>query len=198
MNLYRSRNREERVILVDGRDVEIGTEEKMRAHRAARLHRAFSVFVFSSHGEMLLQQRASVKYHSPDLWTNTCCSHPRPGESTDGAAHRRMQEEMGFDCPRVPVHSFVYRADVGQGMYEHEFDHVYFGTSDDRPVPNDDEVGAWSWCPVERVLASVAREPHRFTVWFRLALGELTARGVLESWVPTLRQDAFAGERVFG
>jgi isopentenyl-diphosphate Delta-isomerase len=170
---------EERVILVDTRDVEVGSEEKLQAHRDARLHRAFSVFVFDSAGRLLCQRRALTKYHSPGLWSNTCCSHPRPGEGTTGAARRRLWEEMGLRCELEEVHAFIYRADLGQGMHEHEYDHVYFGTCDLAPRPDPREVDGWEWMPIGMLLGMMERDPRRFTVWFRLAMGELGERGLL-------------------
>lgn len=129
---------EDFVILVDNNDREIGLMEKMQAHREAVLHRAFSIFIFNSRGEILLQQRAYTKYHTPGLWTNTCCSHPRKGETVADAASRRLFEEMGMICPLEEKFSFIYKADVSQGLIEHEFDHVLIGHSDEKPVINRD------------------------------------------------------------
>src|ERR1700740_2951379 len=120
----------EYVILVNEQDEETGSMEKMQAHVEARLHRAFSVFVFNSLDKLLLQRRAKGKYHSPGLWTNTCCSHPRPGEKTIDAAKRRLMEEMGFECELHPAFSFIYKAELDNNLTEHEFDHVYFGLHD--------------------------------------------------------------------
>ena len=175
----RSQPCEERVILVNARDVEIGSEEKLQAHRDARLHRAFSVFVFDTGGRMLCQRRALTKYHSPGLWSNTCCSHPRPGEATASAARRRLREEMELECELAEVHAFTYRADLGHGMHEHEYDHVYFGTCDLDPRPDPGEVDGWEWIPIGTLLARMERDPGRFTVWFRLAMGELVESGLI-------------------
>ena len=131
----------EYVILVNNNDQPLGAMEKMEAHEKGVLHRAFSVFVYNTEGNMLLQKRADSKYHSPGLWSNTACSHPRTGENVDDAAHRRMMEELGFDCDLEKAFTFIYKSDVGQGLIEHEFDHVYVGTSDQLPNPNPDEVG---------------------------------------------------------
>ena len=159
---------EERVVLVDENDAEVGTLEKQRAHAEGRLHRALSVFVLNSRGEMLLQRRAAAKYHSGGLWTNACCSHPRPGEPVAAAARRRLLEEMGIDCAPEPAFAFTYRAQVGPGLVEHEYDHVFLARWDGDPAPSADEVEAWRWTPVDRVAAEVARVPGAFTPWFRM------------------------------
>lgn len=159
---------EERVVLVDENDAELGTLEKQRAHAEGRLHRALSVFVMNSQGEMLLQQRAAAKYHSGGLWTNACCSHPRPGEDVQAAAHRRLREEMGIECPLEPAFAFTYRAEVGGGLVEHEFDHVFLGRFDGEPAPAADEVDAWRWAPVDLLADEVADAPEQFTPWFRV------------------------------
>ncbi len=161
------------VILVDENDNTRGTMEKMEAHVAGELHRAFSVFIFNSAGELLLQRRASHKYHSPKLWTNTVCSHPREGETTEKAAHRRIVEEMGFDCDFDEAFSFVYNSDVGQGLIEHEFDHVFIGTSDKKPVPNPEEVGEWKYISINDLKKDVDENPQDYTVWFKIALAEV-------------------------
>lgn len=166
----------EQVVLVDENDRETGTEEKERAHREGKLHRAFSVFVFDPRGRLLLQRRARTKYHSAGLWTNTCCSHPRPGESVDAAARRRLREEMGMECELRGAFPFVYRAELDRGMTEHEYDHVLVGESDRDPAPDPDEVDAWAWVDADAVRREVAERPERFTHWFRLALPELLDR----------------------
>jgi isopentenyl-diphosphate delta-isomerase len=159
---------EERVVLVDESDAELGTLEKQRAHAEGRLHRALSVFVMNSQGEMLLQRRAPAKYHSGGLWTNACCSHPRPGEPVALAARRRLREEMGIDCALQPAFAFTYRADVGDGLVEHEFDHVFLARYDGEPAPSADEVDGWRWARVEQLADEVAAAPGDFTPWFRL------------------------------
>lgn len=163
----------EEVILVDRNDTPTGTEEKIKAHELALLHRAFSVFIFNKNGELMLQQRALHKYHSPGLWTNTCCSHPRPGEETMDAAHRRLREEMGFDCELQWKFSFIYKAPFDNGLTEHEFDHVFFGTYDNKPVINRDEVESWKWIKMGDLLTDVKKNPDNYTVWFRIALEKL-------------------------
>lgn len=163
----------EYVVLVNQDDRPLGTLEKMEAHERGVLHRAFSVFIFNSRGELMLQQRALEKYHSPGLWTNTVCSHPRVNETPSQAAHRRIMEEMGFDCELKKVFSFVYKADVGDGLTEHEYDHVFFGFSDKLPTPNPEEVVDWKYITMAEVLAEVALHPEMYTVWFKIALKEV-------------------------
>ncbi|HVH12289.1 MAG TPA: isopentenyl-diphosphate Delta-isomerase [Longimicrobium sp.] len=159
---------EERVVLVDEDDAEVGTLEKQRAHAEGRLHRALSVFVLNPRGELLLQRRAAGKYHSGGLWTNACCSHPRPGEPVDLAARRRLREEMGIDCVLEPAFAFTYRAEVGGGLVEHEYDHVFLGRFEGDPLPSTDEVDAWRWVPADTIRDELAAAPERFTPWFRL------------------------------
>lgn len=160
------------VILVDAADNAVGAAEKYAAHAAGLLHRAFSVIVLDSAGRMLLQQRARHKYHSGGLWSNTCCSHPRPGEGTEVAAHRRLVEEMGFDCALERVHGFVYRAEVGNDLIEHEYDHVFVGRCDALPRCDPLEVEAWRWIEPHSLMRLVARRPDLFTYWFRRCLAE--------------------------
>jgi len=163
----------EYVVLVDVKDEPVGTMEKMEAHVKAVLHRAFSVFIFNEKGELMLQQRALSKYHTPGLWTNTCCSHPREGEKTDDAAHRRMVEEMGFDCDFKEAFTFTYKADVGQGLTEHEFDHVFIGHSDKTPEINLEEVNDWKYMKLEDIKSDMKANPSSYTVWFRIAFDEV-------------------------
>lgn len=168
----------DRVILVDATDTVIGTADKLEAHRAGRLHRAFSVFVFNHRGELLLQRRATGKYHSGGLWSNSCCSHPRPGEAMEEAARRRLVEEMGFSCPVETVSAMVYRAEVGGGLIEHEYDHLLVGHWSGRPSPDPTEVEDWRWAAMDALRNEVARHPRRFTYWFRVAFLELEERGL--------------------
>lgn len=160
----------ESVILVNEQDQPTGTMEKMEAHRLGLLHRAFSVFVFNDRHELLLQRRALSKYHSAGLWTNTCCSHPRPGEDTEAAAHRRLREEMGFDCDLQLKASFVYKTPFDNGLTEHEFDHVYTGTFNHDPAINPDEAESFAWRTIAEVKQDMASQPERYTSWFRIAL----------------------------
>ncbi len=159
----------ELVILVDENDNEIGTMEKMQAHREAILHRAFSVFIFNSKGELMLQQRAFDKYHSPGLWTNTCCSHPRPGETTNDAAHRRMIEEMGFDCHFDEAFGFLYKAPFSNELTEHEYDHVFIGFSDQLPNINKEEVESYRMADLKTIREEINQNPGSFTEWFKIA-----------------------------
>jgi isopentenyl-diphosphate Delta-isomerase len=177
---------EDRVILVDARDVAVGTEEKMRAHLDGRLHRAFSVFVFDSDGRLLLQRRAACKYHSAGLWSNTVCSHPRPGEATRSAAHRRLREEMGFDCPLVFAFAFTYSADLGGGLHENEFDHVFTGRFDGMPRPDPAEVAAFRWVHPEVVRAEIETKAPSFTFWFRMVFEDVLRQGYGSGPAPSL------------
>lgn len=169
------RDEDERVILVDPDDAELGTAPKLEAHRTGALHRAFSVFVFDAEGRMLLQRRAEGKYHCGGLWTNAACGHPRPGEATRAAAARRLEEEMGFTCPIERRTALLYRAEVGGGLVEHELDHVFVGEFAGEPVPDPHEVGAWRWITAPELRAELARAPERYTPWFRLLVEEVLA-----------------------
>lgn len=160
----------EEVVLVDEHDREVGTMEKMEAHRKGLLHRAFSVFIFNTKGEMLLQQRALTKYHSGGLWTNTCCSHPRHGEPLETAAKRRLIEEMGLDCEIVAAFSFTYKASLDNDLIEHELDHVFTGVSDTPPKLNPDEAASHQYISPARLLKWVEDEPEAFTEWFKICL----------------------------
>lgn len=163
---------EELVVLVDEKDEKIGLMPKMEAHEKALLHRAFSVFVFNNKGELMLQQRAAHKYHSPLLWTNTCCSHQRDGESNIEAGRRRLQEEMGFTTDLKEVFSFVYKAPFDNGLTEHEFDHVMIGYFDDIPSINPDEVEAYKWMSLENVKDDIEQNPSEYTEWFKIIFNE--------------------------
>lgn len=165
----------EEVILVNEQDQQIGIMEKMAAHIVPRLHRAFSIFLFNSKGELLLQQRALTKYHSPGLWTNTCCSHPRNGESLEQATTRRLKEEMGITCDMHEVFTFIYKASVGLGLTEHEFDHVWFGQCDDTPVINTDEVASWKYMNLDELSEDLKNHPEQYTEWFKISFNEVRA-----------------------
>jgi isopentenyl-diphosphate delta-isomerase len=162
----------EEVILVDENDNEIGLMEKMEAHEKALLHRAFSVFVFNKKGELLLQQRALHKYHSGGLWTNTCCSHPRKGEEVIQSAHRRLMEEMGFDCELELKHKFIYKAPFTNGLTEHELDYIFTGEYEVAPNPNPDEVESYRWIEMAQLQKEIEEHPENFTVWFRIILDQ--------------------------
>jgi isopentenyl-diphosphate delta-isomerase len=163
----------EKVILVNEDDEAIGSMEKMEAHEKALLHRAFSVFVFNGAGKLLLQRRALDKYHSGGLWTNTCCSHPREGETVDEAAHRRLHEEMGMDCELVRKFSFIYKATLDHGLTEHELDHVLVGTTDQVPVINPEEVAEYSYVDVGETLDDLVENPQKYTAWFAICFPRL-------------------------
>jgi isopentenyl-diphosphate delta-isomerase len=162
---------EERVILVDENDKVVGTEEKIRVHQdGGKLHRAFSIFVFNGRGELLIHRRAGSKYHFGGLWTNTCCSHPRPGEALEDAVHRRLMQEMGFDTDLREAFSFIYRAESGNGLTEHELDHVFIGEFDGDPRPDPEEADDWKWISVDELREDVRKRPGNYTPWFRIAL----------------------------
>lgn len=166
----------EMLILVDEKDVQTGTCEKMEVHRKGLLHRAFSIFVFNSKDELMLQRRAKTKYHTPGLWTNTCCSHPRDGEKLEEAVHRRLKEEMGFDCDLKEEFSFIYRAQFDNDLVEHEFDHVFIGKYDNEPNPNPGEADNWKWINIEELKKDIKENPDNYTPWFKIAVEELINR----------------------
>ncbi len=158
----------EEVILVDENDHFVGVSEKLEAHLQGKLHRAFSIFIFSSNKEILLQKRASNKYHSSGLWSNTCCGHPRPGETLQNAVIRRLNEEMGFTCKLVELFSFIYEVKLEKNLIEHEYDHVFVGSYDGIPYPNSNEVEDWKWVPVETLSNHINNYPIEYTHWFKL------------------------------
>lgn len=160
------------VILVNKKDEPIGLMEKMEAHEKALLHRAFSVFVFNGKNELLLQQRAAEKYHSPLLWANTCCSHQREGESNVDAGERRLQEEMGFVCELQEKFSFIYKAPFDNGLTEHELDHVMLGYYNNEPNINKDEVAAYKWMSLEAIKTDMSNNPQIYTEWFKIIFKE--------------------------
>jgi len=163
---------EEQVILVNESDEPLGLMPKMEAHEKARLHRAFSVFVFNDKGELLLQQRAADKYHSPELWTNTCCSHQRDGETNIGAGKRRLHEEMGFVCDLNEVFWFVYKAPFDNGLTEHELDHVMVGYYNKNPIINKEEVESYKWMTLDAVKNDMENHPEIYTAWFKIIFKE--------------------------
>jgi len=160
----------DQVILVDERDREIGTADKLAAHREGRLHRAFSVLVVSPQGHLLLQRRHIEKYHSGGLWTNACDGHPLPGEPIADAAHRRLREEMGFDCPLEHLFAFTYEAALDHDLMEHEYDHVFLGTYAGDVAPDLVEVAEWTWVEPAELQRRVQEHPEEYAVWFRLVL----------------------------
>ncbi|HEU4469671.1 MAG TPA: isopentenyl-diphosphate Delta-isomerase [Flavisolibacter sp.] len=175
---------EQQVILVNERDEAIGTMEKMEAHRKGMLHRAFSVFIFDGDGRMLLQQRAGSKYHGAFLWTNACCSHPFPGEAVEKAAGRRLAEELGFQTPVQEIFSFTYRAEVENGLVEHEFDHVFAGQYEGEIRPEPAEVADCAYESMDDIRKRLEAEPARFTSWFRIAFPRI------EDWWKTAYEKA--------
>ncbi len=158
------------VILVNRYDEELGTMNKLQAHELGMLHRAFSIFVFNSNGELLLQRRALTKYHSPGLWTNSCCSHPAPGESNLNAANRRLKMEMGMESELNYKFKFHYKSEYENGLTEHEIDHVFFGASDLQPLLNTDEVCDWSYMNIDVLCQDIINNPQLYTTWFKKCL----------------------------
>ncbi|MCU0322892.1 MAG: isopentenyl-diphosphate Delta-isomerase [Chitinophagaceae bacterium] len=165
----------EQVILVDENDQQVGLMEKMAAHEQALLHRAFSVFIFNSEGKMLLQQRALSKYHSGGLWTNACCSHPRPNEAVEHAATRRLNEELGFNTPIIPAFQFTYKAAFDNGLTEHEFDHVFVGKYDGEIHLNIEEAENYGFGLVEDIETDIQQNPTNYTEWFKIAFPKVKA-----------------------
>ncbi|MFL2610927.1 MAG: isopentenyl-diphosphate Delta-isomerase [Flavobacteriaceae bacterium] len=159
---------EEKVILVDKEDFQLGLMPKMEAHRKGVLHRAFSVFIFNTSNSLLLQKRSKLKYHSPGLWTNTCCSHQRDGENTIEAAKRRLNEEMGFNVDIKEIFSFIYKANLKNDLIEHEFDHVLVGHTDLNPNINITEVEDWKWVDLSFLEQDLDRNPNIYTEWFKI------------------------------
>jgi len=170
----------EEVILVNERDEQFGTIGKMEAHTRALLHRAFSVFIFNSKGDMLLQQRAATKYHSAGLWSNACCSHPRPGEETLTAANRRLKEELGFETPLHKVFDFTYKTSFSNGLTEYEFDHVFTGKYEGTIKPDTLEVSNYTFKAMSEIQENLQLSPHKYTAWFHIAFPR-----ILEWWERT-------------
>lgn len=166
-------SKKEYVVLVNEADEKIGLMEKIEAHEKALLHRAFSVFLFNNKNQLLIQQRALSKYHSPGEWANTCCSHQRDGESTLEAAHRRLGEEMGIDTELKEEFTFIYKQKFGNGLTEHELDHVVFGTFNEDAIPNPDEVGDWKYISIEALQKDIIAHPNNYTIWLKIALNQV-------------------------
>ena len=164
--------KEEQVILVNHNDEPIGLMNKLEAHEKAVLHRAFSVFILNDKNEVMLQQRAHHKYHSPLLWTNTCCSHQRAGETNIEAGKRRLEEEMGFSTELKELFHFIYKAPFDNGLTEHELDHVMIGYYNNEPNINDDEVESWKWMTIEDIKVDMLQNPVQYTVWFKIIFDE--------------------------
>ena len=170
---------EEKVVLVDKKDFQLGLMPKLEAHRKGVLHRAFSVFVFNSSKLLLMQKRSSLKYHSPGLWTNTCCSHQRDGESTVDAAKRRLNEEMGLNVDLKETFSFIYKANLENGLIEHEFDHVLVGFTDFNPDINTNEVEDWKWIDLSFLELDLDKNPNIYTEWFKIIFKKV--KGYIEN-----------------
>lgn len=162
-----------KIILVDENDREIGTEEKIKTHEKGLLHRAFSVFIFNSKKELLLQKRALSKYHSAGLWSNTCCSHPKPNEDVLAAAHRRLKEEMGFDCDLEEIGNFIYKKEFENGLIENEYDHLIIGEYSGEPKIDKNEVEEYQWIKLPELAKGLRNNPGKYTYWLKLALPQL-------------------------
>ncbi len=165
--------------MVDEDDTQIGTMGKMETHEKGLLHRAFSILIFNTKGELMLQKRASGKYHSGGLWTNTCCGHPRDGEELVSAAHRRLKEEMGFDCPLREILTFTYQANLDKGLKENEFLHVFSGEYNDEPVLNTEEADDWKWTTMDKLKEDTGQNPGNYTYWFKIMLKKSEKAGVI-------------------
>lgn len=157
----------EKIIIVDDQDNAVGYEEKLKTHQLGLMHRAFSVLIMNNKREMLIQKRNKDKYHSGGLWANACCSHPRAGEHLDSSIHRRLQEEMGFDCELYKIGHLTYRVEFDNGLIENEYDHVFFGKYDNDPVPDPQEAEDWRWIALDDLYAEVGSEPQNFAFWFK-------------------------------
>jgi len=163
----------EYVILVDENDNDIGVMEKLQAHQEGLLHRAFSIFIFNDKNELLLQQRALSKYHSAGLWTNTCCSHPRPNETIKDAANRRLFEEMRMSCDLKIKTNFIYKTPFENGLTEHELDYVLIGSTNQNPIINKEEVASYKWLSVSDIKKGIVSNPNHYTSWFKIALDKV-------------------------
>jgi isopentenyl-diphosphate delta-isomerase len=173
MNKKQHHIMKQQVVLVDKNNRQIGIEEKLKAHQAGKLHRAFSIFVFNSKGELLIQQRAKTKYHSGSLWANTVCSHPKPKETYTQAIHRRLKEEMGFDCKLKKLFCFIYKARFQNGLTEHEYDWVFIGKFEGKPKPNSGEVKNYKWIAVKKLKQDIIKNPNKYSVWLKIALAKM-------------------------
>lgn len=165
--------KKEIVILVNKDNKKIGVEEKMKAHKEGKLHRAFSIFVFDSKGELLIQKRAKTKYHSGGLWSNTVCGHPRPNENYTKAIHRRLKEEMGFDCKLEKLFCFIYNTGFVNGLIENEYDCVFVGKFDEKPNPNPKEVSDYKWITLKDLNKDIRKNTNKYTVWLKIVLNKL-------------------------
>lgn len=169
------------LILVDNHDNEKGSGEKIEVHRKGELHRAFSIVIFNAEGKMLIQKRAKGKYHSAGRWSNACCGHPRPGENIEKAAHRRLREELGFDCELREIFQFVYKAQLDEGIMEYEYDHIFIGTHNGKMEPDLGEVEDLTWIGMETLTTEIKRTPEKYTPWFEIICMKLAQRNGLFS-----------------
>ena len=172
--------KEEKVVLVDKNNNQIGLMPKMEAHLKGVLHRAFSVIIFNSSGEMMLQKRASTKYHTPNLWSNTCCSHHREKENNISAGKRRLKEEMGFVTNLYDFDSFIYQVPFSNGLIEHEFDHILLGVYNGIPKINPDEVDEWKWISIDELCIGIEKNPEKYTAWFKIIINKYSES--LKKW----------------
>ncbi len=170
----------EEVILADKNNRKVGIEEKIKAHQEGKLHRAFSIFIFNSKKDLLIQQRAKTKYHSAGLWSNTVCSHPRPGETYQQAAHRRLKEEMGFDCKLKKVFCFIYKTDFQNSLIENEYDCVFTGKFDGKPKPNAQEIMDSKWVSIEELKQDIIKNSDKYSVWLKIALEKIKSNHIKE------------------
>ena len=173
--------KKEKVILVNKNNKKIGEEEKIKAHKEGKLHRAFSIFIFNSKGELLIQQRARTKYHSGCLWSNSVCSHPRPNETYFQSTHRRLKEEMGFDCKLKKLFCLIYNTGFKNGLIENEYDCVFIGKFDGKPKPNKKEIMNYKWISINKLKEEIKKNPHKYTVWLKIALRRIKSFDVREA-----------------
>lgn len=169
------------VVLVNKNNKKIGVEEKIKAHKEGKLHRAFSIFVFNSKGELLVQQRAKTKYHSGELWSNTVCSHPKLNETYHQAVHRRLKEEMNFDCKLKKIFCFIYNTGFQNGLIENEYDCVFIGKFDGKPKPDPKEIMAYKWISIKELKQDIIANPNKYSVWLKLALNKIRSSQIKEA-----------------
>lgn len=171
----------EEVILVDKNNRKVGTEEKIKAHKEGKLHRAFSIFIFNSKEELLIQQRTKTKYHSGGLWSNSVCSHPRPGETYLLAKHRRLKEEMDFDCKLKKLFCFLYNAVFKNGLIENEYNCIFIGKFDGKPQPNKKEIMDYKWISIKELEQDILKYPNKYTVWLKIALKRIKSSQIKDA-----------------
>jgi len=172
---------EQQVVLVDKNNRKIGIKEKIKAHKEGKLHRAFSIFIFNSKGELLIQQRAKTKYHSGGLWSNTVCSHPKPNETYQQAVHRRLKEEMGFDCKLKKLFCFIYNTGFVNGLIENEYDYIFIGKFDGKLKPNIKEIMNYKWISIKELKKDIKKNPNKYTIWLKIALKRIKSSQIKEA-----------------